>query len=490
MWYKVCTIVKTCTKMSLTSNILLTGGTHNRILCAHADVCHHCGYIGGGRATNVCATCGKRTHNECVPAFKAGICDECHHPGEMCAICGIDHDDRDVSVDAMDRLVMVTAFHGRCWSSSSFEEPGCIRIPSDSEVAQRLSQDKTSTFKPSQLPEGMGGEPMSVVVDGVLYVSRPMMVHSWCAQNVFQMNPAPTGSTAWNAIVDSIDAPPCKEFAESSVQHKLGGINPVSGCSFCGSLEGFQVFCYGHMNSCRGCSNCNWSIRPHLSYTSFHPSCAVRAGMYRIIDATDGGSGLMCHKSMAKFLPKVHKMKRNRCSSARVQRVERWLEQSGGFHIDVASRIDPVSLIMTISQTLPVMGSRYETFPLAGARRVVHKRKRSQHVGNCLPSEVFQKVVEPPIQDRDDPHASPRSEDEDPSNNGDNNDEAECEDDAQVHQFADRSMTHSSHSQMTFDESSELIQKITSPQLLEAIDVRIAWQVEKALKSILPMNIC
>ena len=183
-------------------------------------------------------------------------------------------------------------------------------------------------------------------------------------------------------------------------------------------------------------------------------------------------------------------MKRNRCISTRIQRVERWLEQSGGFHMDVVSRIDPVSLTMPISQTLPVMGSRYETFPIPGARRVVHKRKRSQPIGERVSSKIFQKTVEPPTQGSDNPHASPRPEYEDSYNNGDNNYEAQCEDDAQVHQFADRSMAHSSHSRMTFDESSELIQKNTSPQLLEAIDVRIAWHVERALKSILPFTHC
>lgn len=464
--------------MAQTSRILLTGGTHNRVLCSHSTMCHHCGYIGGGETPNVCSECGIRTHEGCVPSFNGGKCDGCRFPSdECCEICRVSN--HTPTSEDVDRLVTIVAFHGRHWTRGEDDERPCL--PDDSEVAQRLSLDPDVRFQPSQLPEGVtGSEPLRVMVDGVSYLSHPMVVHSWCVQSVFQFHPAPAGSPSWQSVVESIDAPQQGSFAETSTQCKMGLINTSSPCVFCNSCEGHQVFCYGHTNSSRGCANCNWNLRPHFTYTSFHPSCAVRAGMYRVIDPVDGGSGMMCRKSMSAFLPKVHHLQRTRQTSSRVQRVERWLEQSSGFHMDVVSRIDPATLPMDLSQTLPVVGARYDTFPIARARRVVHKRHRTENVHGGT-TEVLQDVSEQPHGGTDDAEATSHTEEEHTSDRRNHYHDQSGENRSETGEFANGTVRgetggHSStvhrHS-MSLEESSELIRTLACPRLIEAIDVRV-----------------
>lgn len=472
--------------MAQTSRILLTGGTHNRVLCSHSTMCHHCGYIGGGETPNVCSECGIRTHEGCVPRFHGGVCDGCTFPDyDCCEVCRVSN--ATPTSDDVDRLVMIAAFHGRRWTRGEDDERPCLA--EDCEIAQRLSLDPETLFQPSHLPEGfVGCEPMRVLVDGVSYLSHPMMVHSWCVQSVFQFHPAPTGSSSWQSVVESIDAPRQGSFAEASTQCKMGLINTASPCAFCDSREGHQVFCYGHTNSSRGCVNCNWNLRPHFTYTSVHPSCAVRAGMYRVIDPVDGGSGMMCRKSMSAFLPKVHRLQRTRQTSSRVQRVERWLEQSSGFHMDIASRIDPVTVTMDLSQTLPVIGCRYDTFPIARARRVVHKRHRTENVQNGS-AEVLQHVPEQPHSGTDDAGATSRAEDEYADDRRDDNHDQGGENRSETGEPPNSSMmgetgghSSTSHRRMTLDESSELIRTRACPRLVEAIDVRVEHLVRHIVK--------
>ena len=469
--------------MSQSSRIMLTGGSHNRVLCSHSLMCHHCGYIGGGEPINSCTGCGLQTHGDCVPPFQEGVCDACRHPGGTCEICGV-HDGIEDDRDSTNRLVPLIVFHGRRWSLGDDGERECL--PNDSEVASRLALDPTTTFHPSQLPNGMGYRPMRVEVNGVMYLSHPMFVHSWCTQSVFQFNPAPTMSPLWNPIVDAIDGPRRSEYAEANTQYKMGVINTSSGCAFCGSSRGFQIFCYGHTNSCRGCNNCNWHIRPHLSYTSFHPSCAVRAGMYRVVHPVDGGSGMMCYKSMSSFLPKVHKLKRTRDTSARVRRIERWLEQCSGFNMDIASNIDPSTIGMDVSQTLPVIGGRYSTFPVARARRVIHKRKHAHGTRNRL-TNTLTNVVEHPNNYTSHTDASPDTERQHANDNHTGHDSEQEKHSYHTQESSNYATTHQStseHRRMTMDESSELIRNVANPQILEAIDVRIEHAVMGALRNI------
>mgnify|MGYP006079547057 FL=1 len=450
-------------------------------------MCHHCGYIGGGEIENVCSECGVRAHTVCIPTFKEGICDGCkfHHDGP-CEICGV-HCNNAPSED-VDRLVSLVVFHGRRWTRG--EDDTRPLLSEDCEIAQRLSLDPETRFQPSQLPEGFtGSEPMRVAVYGVSYLSQPMMVHSWCVQSVFQFHPAPTGSSSWQAVVESIDAPTQRTFAETSTQCKLGGINASSPCVFCNSSNGFQVFCYGHMNSSRGCKNCNWNLRPHFTYTSFHPSCAVRAGMYRVVDPADGGSGMMCRKSMPSFLPRMHRLQRTRQTRSRVQRVERWMEQSSGFHMDISSFIDPVTLTMDLSQTLSVVGARYDTFPISRLRRTVHKRHRVEDITEGA-TDAVEDITQQPCNDTYDSNTASRSEED---NGGNRRKDDYYEEDENCHETNEpsygsvRGVGHSStqaphRRTMTFDESAELIRTLASPSLLEAIDARVEWLVSHAVQ--------
>ena len=438
----------------------------------------------------MCSDCGCQAHADCVPTFEGGVCDACRNPDCLCEICGVsDTTGCDVPNVGVDRLISLVAFHGRRWSQGEDEDR--VPLPEDCEMAQRLAADPDGRFQLSDLPDGMGSVPMRVVVGGVTYLSHPMMVHSWCVQSAFQMHPPPTGSSGWQGVAESIDAPKRCEFAETSTQHKLAVVNTVSGCAFCESSDGFQIFCYGHTNSSRGCNNCNWHLRPNFSYTSFHPSCAVRAGMYRVIDPVDGGSGMMCHKSMSSFLTKVHKMQRTRKMSARIQRVERWLEQSSGFHMDLVSRIDPATLIMDISQMLPVVGGRYDTFPVVRARRVVHKRKSAQKVdGRC--AEILNHVIEQPDEGTNETDPSTHSEYQDAHDDRQYSDYQGGERNSQPGEFPNRAVarvpaTHSSTTsrpRMTVGESSELIRTTASSQLLEAIDVRVEWIIAQTVTRI------
>jgi hypothetical protein len=218
--------------------------------------------------------------------------------------------------------------------------------------------------------------------------------------------------------------------------------------------------------------------------------------MYRVVDPIDGGSGMMCHRSMSSFLRKVHGMQRTRKMSARIQRVERWLEQSSGFHMDLVSRIDPSSLIMDISQMLPVVGARYDTFPVARARRVVHKRKGAEKVdGRC--AEILNHVIEQPDEGTNETEPSTHSEYQDAHNDRQHRDNKGGECNSQPGEFSNRPMaggggtrvpaTHSSTAprpQMTVGESSELIRTTASSQLLEAIDVRVEWIVAQTVTRI------
>lgn len=470
-------------KMAQTNRILLTGGTHNRVLCSHSSMCHHCGYIGGGDVENVCSECGVKTHEGCVPVFEGGVCDACKFPKDeqqACEICRVS--EGTTTNDDVDRLVLLAAFHGRRWIPGEDDDTRLL-LSEDSEVAGRLALDSSTVFQPKQLPNG-GDKPMRVVVGGVTYISLPMMVHSWCVHSVFQMHPLPTGAEAWQTVAEGVDAPRHGSYSETSTQHKLGVVNDVSGCAFCGSTVGFQLFCYGHTNSTRGCNNCNWSIRPNFTYTSFHPSCAVHAGMYRVIDPVDGGCGMMCHRSMSKFLPRVHKIQRSRQLSARVQRIERWLQQSSGFHMDLVSRLDPATLVMDVSQTLPVVGSRYDTFPIARARRVVHKRQSSEGIHDTG-TNVVEKVSQQPPDRRGNAHATPRAEHQHDDDTGDHGEDESREDSTETNQFTDGTMSghSSSRGRMTLEESSRIISTLMSPMLLEAIDVRIEWSIARALET-------
>jgi hypothetical protein len=148
--------------------------------------------------------------------------------------------------------------------------------------------------------------------------------------------------------------------------------------------------------------------------------------------------------------------------------------------MDLASRIDPVTMTMDLSQTLPVVGARYDTFPIARARRVVHKRHRTENVQSGT-TNVAQDVSEQPHNGADDANATSRTEDEYADDRRDNDHDEGDEHRSEAGEFPNGSVRggtggHSSTShrhRMSLDESSELIRTMACPRLIEAIDVRV-----------------
>jgi hypothetical protein len=148
--------------------------------------------------------------------------------------------------------------------------------------------------------------------------------------------------------------------------------------------------------------------------------------------------------------------------------------------MDLASRIDPASLTMDLSQTLPVVGARYDTFPITGARRVVHKRHRTEYVQSGT-TKVAQDVSEQPHHGADDAHATSRAEDEHAGDRRDDDHDQGGEHRSDTGELSNGSVRggtggHSSTShrpRMSLNESSELIRTMACPRLIEAIDVRV-----------------
>ena len=66
---------------------------------------------------------------------------------------------------------------------------------------------------------------------------------------------------------------------------KLGTFETLP-CLFCGHKRGFTVFCFSALDLENGCVVCN--SRQKQTVVSFHPSCAVRAGMQRLTHPTVG----------------------------------------------------------------------------------------------------------------------------------------------------------------------------------------------------------
>lgn len=148
--------------------------------------------------------------------------------------------------------------------------------------------------------------------------------------------------------------------------------------------------------------------------------------------------------------------------------------------MDVVSRIDPATLPMDLSQTLPVVGARYDTFPIARARRVVHKRHRTENVHGGT-TEVLQDVSEQPHGGTDDAEATSHTEEEHTSDRRNHYHDQSGENRSETGEFANGTVRgetggHSStvhrHS-MSLEESSELIRTLACPRLIEAIDVRV-----------------
>jgi hypothetical protein len=157
--------------------------------------------------------------------------------------------------------------------------------------------------------------------------------------------------------------------------------------------------------------------------------------------------------------------------------------------MDLASHVDPATVTMNLSQTLPVVGTRYDTFPLARARRVVHKRHRTEYVQNCT-TNVVEDVPKQPYNGTDNANATSRTEDEYTDDRRDDYQNEGGEHRSETGELPNGSVRggtsgHSSTShqhRMTLNESSELIRTMACPRLIEAIDVRVEHLVRHIVK--------
>lgn len=350
---------------------LLTAGRLNRVVCDHPNMCHHCGFLVG--ETKECKTCGVRAHPTCV-AFTDDECDACRHDlhSEVCRVCG-----REDAADDCDarRLIKCLAFHGFEWSSET-EHDG-VSVPDD--VARTLSPEARLT--PDVLPYG-GTRPMSATLaDGRRVYSRPLVVHSWCAQCAFQQvipfdRPTPDTS-AWRRLTDNLCAPSTEEFGTAHCAPACATVsrNP---CVFCDDFSGYRTFCLAHTTSTssRGCATCHWDMRPHLTYRCFHPSCAVRAGMRRVV-SDDAGSGMMCDASSCALI-KRHNPVRDRRSLLSASTMF-WLEACSGIHLGLLRECD-ADADPRVDYNSARLGSRYVSGPSVATvpLRPRAKRPRTQ----------------------------------------------------------------------------------------------------------------
>lgn len=344
--------------------VRLTGGAQSQVACAHEHLCHHCGYLGGGEVVR-CTDCGVAAHPLCV-TFVDGKCDACRFglaPDDVCAVCEVPDDP--APAHDVDRLIRTVVYHGRTWRPSA-DVCGRVALPDDA-----LPDAPDAVFG----PEARVPAPAHVRVGGTTYVSRPLVVHSWCATCAFQCHPLPAPTCAddarvapgWTPLLQGLASARGCEYGEACAASKNAVLNPTGGCVFCGGKRGFQTFCYGHLNARHGCTNCRWPARPALTFASFHPSCAVRAGMYRVADTN---SGMLCWHAMRHFLPKVHHCT-DRTRHSRKHTTEKWLLHCSGVHIELAERNEP--LLQCVEVRAPLKMVLYAAVPPHRARA---QRKR------------------------------------------------------------------------------------------------------------------
>jgi len=326
----------------------LTLGINNTIVCDHPDMCHHCGFLSKG-TLDTCVSCGVRAHAACVP-FVDHACDACRLDlhAEVCAICH--RADDGVTCDAQ-RLVKCIAFHGFEWTEcDDATRPNAVfHMTASHEVPRRLAHDVGARFTAEQLPNG-GSVPMSVTLEnGRRMFSRPLVVHSWCAQCAFQQTlpeerPPTRDASFWTPTIDNLCNPVHQEFATTEMYDTTAVVSDVP-CTFCDDSKGHKTFCLAHMNSCSGCDTCRWDMRKNISLHCFHPSCAVRAGMRRVARSGPGGSGMMCIKSSKGLIDKTNPIdRRARSQTVLMSRVLQWMEACSGINVDLLEVVDPMSI--------------------------------------------------------------------------------------------------------------------------------------------------
>ena len=276
--------------------LVTVGGARNEVLREHPNTCHHCGFY-PVPVDRRCVECGIQYHAACGPPMSArGRCEICEGGGRRkfpsCFLCDVPCD-VDAPATSTDRLSLRIVYHGLCWRRARTDRvpADVLVLGSDSTVARRLGADAAARFLPDELPEG-GERRMRVAVEGVgAFVSVPLVVHSWCALCLFDVDCS--GETAeWReALLTRMFSCGSLPYGTAVAPTTWGG----APCQFCGSDKGWLTFCFYHLEHAAGCDQCRDPDDETLSRHAFHPSCAVRYGMQRLV--RDGAAGMVCGRN-------------------------------------------------------------------------------------------------------------------------------------------------------------------------------------------------
>lgn len=274
------------TKTMMNKQQRLTGGADNECVEWHDNMCNHCSAFHSTNSLQRCNGCGVQTHKECYAMHTVDNgelrCDMCFHQlyeddsGLVCEICQQPDcvSDRPTATDVMTKSVV---YFGRTWRVGLVHHS--LQLPSDSEVVRKLRDNPNNLFSQGELPD-KGVRKMSVDVDGVIYVSSPCVVHSWCAHMIFKVK-APEWKRMMKDIVTKDDRT----------------------CCFCHSRRGHVTECFSAVNHGK-CHECAASSNP-----TFHPSCARWNGMLSWVDISlhDGEvpqAGMVCFSNISTMMKK------------------------------------------------------------------------------------------------------------------------------------------------------------------------------------------
>lgn len=322
----------------------ITDGSHNSVVRDHPGTCHHCGFLVGEVKT--CRTCGVRAHPECVTLHE-DQCDVCRLGVAMDAVCEVCGVPDTVTCDT-DRLCKCVAFYGHRWEPTTLIKESDVILTPDHTVSVTLLADSSATFLPHQLPGEGSRRMIARTDDGNMFVSKPFVAHTWCVQSSFQQiipngeRPGDRVEERWRCLIENLGSPSRASFAETNTMNKVATSNDESPCCFCGSTNGYRSFCYAHTNctSHHGCTTCNWAHRPQFTYTCFHPSCAVRNGMTRIVGTAGNGSGMMCHPGCVKLIKTIVRLPQR--NKERHLMAIMWMEASSGLHMDLLNALPSI----------------------------------------------------------------------------------------------------------------------------------------------------
>ena len=336
-----------------TRAMLSVGGAYNEVLEEHPNMCHHCGFY-AVPVTHRCERCGIQYHEGCGPSLAPdGLCDMCQGGGRAkfpsCYLCDVP--DPAARVCGTDRLNLRLVYHGMHWRPATSDESAeldgdTVRLPSGCAVASRLRARGGSMFHFKELPHE-GRHRMSVEVQGVgTFVSVPFVVHSWCAACLFDVDCSQDVDDYGNEC----------DWRTRLVQKMFScGSSPVgtmeqpvtrggAACQFCGSDSGWLTYCSYHLSHKAGCTRCRADRDPTVSMHAFHPSCAVRFGMQRMV--RQGRHGMFCARN-------------KKWRGQKLQSLKYWLGMTSGINHDLLNLDRLIPSNLTDVPACDRKGSRY-----------------------------------------------------------------------------------------------------------------------------------